>query len=118
MESEESMDETPNDEDFSSMVANHARAHSLVTSTEKISQSILIKEDDGYINILSPGEGGSMVIKLELYPFKECVKLNKNQYWTKRIYLCLGVTSGEDSRAYKLAMKLRYELTRLVDFRV
>ncbi|CAG9782215.1 unnamed protein product [Diatraea saccharalis] len=109
---QESMDGTPNDEDFSTMVANHARAHSLVTSTGKICQSILIKEDEGYINTSSPGERGSMVIKLELYPFKECVKLNKNQYWTKRTYSCLGVSSGEDSRAYKLAMKLRYELTK------
>ncbi|CAG9793247.1 unnamed protein product [Diatraea saccharalis] len=105
---------TPNEEDFTSMVASHARAHSLVTSTGKICQTILIKDDDGYINISSPGERGSMIIKLELYPFKDCVKLSKNQYWTKRTFSCLGVSSGEDSRVQKLAMKLKYELTKQV----
>lgn len=114
VESEDSLEGTPNDEDFTSMAANHARTHSLVTSTGKISQSILIKEDDGYINKSSPSERGSMLIKLELYPFKECVKLDRNQYWTKRMYSCLAVSSGEDSRVPKLAMKLRYEITKSI----
>lgn len=51
------------DESYASMVANLARAHSLVQSTGKISQSICLKDDDGFINIMSPGERGSMLMK-------------------------------------------------------
>lgn len=109
---EDSDQSSANEDDFTSMVANHARAHSLTMSTGKISQSILIKDDEGYTNISSPGERGLMLIKLELYPFKECVKLQKNQYWTKRTFSCMGLSSSKDSRVHKLAMKLRYEITK------
>lgn len=65
-------DMSDQEEDYACMVANLARAHSLVQSTGKISQSILVKDNDGFINITSPGERGYMLMKLELYPFKDC----------------------------------------------
>lgn len=46
------------EEGYVSMLANLQRAHSLVQSTGKISQNILVKDDDGFISITSPGERG------------------------------------------------------------
>ncbi|CAH0730970.1 unnamed protein product, partial [Brenthis ino] len=100
------------EEDYACMVANLAQAHSLVQTTGKISQSILVKDADGYINITSPGERGCMLVKLELYPFKDCAKLPKNQYWTKRTYSSLTVISSPTSPAYDLVMKLRRQMTK------
>ncbi|CAH0721931.1 unnamed protein product, partial [Brenthis ino] len=114
-EEEQSQDEeSEKEEDFSCMVANLARAHSLVQNTGKIFQTISIKEDDGYINISPPGEHGLNLIKLALYPFKDCARLTKNRYWTKRTFTSLAVISGEDSPVYKSAMKLRKLITQQV----
>lgn len=108
----ENEEETMTEEGYASMLANLARAHSLVQSTGKIAQTISLKDDDGYISITSPGERGFMLMKLELYPFKDCVKLQKNQYWTKRNFSSLAVISGPDSPAYKMAMALRTQITK------
>ncbi|KAL4708247.1 hypothetical protein ACJJTC_013816 [Scirpophaga incertulas] len=91
-----------NDEDFASMVGNLAQAHCLVSNTGKISQNILIKDTDQYISMSTPGESGQMLMKLELYPFKECVKLNKTEYWRKRTFSSLTVLSSKTCPVYNL----------------
>lgn len=111
-ENSDNEEETITEEGYASMLANLARAHSLVQSTGKIAQTISLKDDDGYINITSPGERGFMLMKLELYPFKDCVKLQKNQYWTKRSFSSMAVISGPDSPAYKMLMALRTQITK------
>ncbi|CAG4969496.1 unnamed protein product [Colias eurytheme] len=110
--SESKKEDVDEEEDYACMVASLAQAHLLVQTTGKISQSILVKDADGFINITSPGERGCMLVKLELYPFKDCVKLPKNQYWTKRTYSSLTVISSPESPAYNLVMKLRRQMTK------
>lgn len=116
-ENSENEQDIPQDteEGFSSMVAQLARAHSLVQSTGKISHlSILIKENDNYISMSSPGESGVSLVKLEIYPFNDCSRLEKNQYWTKRTFSSLGVIYSEESPVHKIVMKLRRLLTEQV----
>lgn len=100
------------EEGYASMVADLARVHSLVKSTGKIWQSISVKDGNAYINLTSPGERGCMLVKLELYPFNKCVRLDRKQYWTKRTFTSLAVISSKDSPAYKKALSLRTQLTK------
>ncbi|CAG5018003.1 unnamed protein product [Parnassius apollo] len=79
-EGPEENDHLNTEEGYNSMVTDLDRAHSLVQSTGKILQCISLKDDDGYITITSPGERGYILMKLEIYPFKDCVKIPKNQY--------------------------------------
>lgn len=111
---DEDSDAGTNDEDFASMVGNLAQAHCLVSNTGKISQSILIKDTDQYISMSTPGESGQMLMKLELYPFKDCSKLSKTEYWRKRTFSSLVVLSSKGCPVYNLAMKLRKEITKQV----
>lgn len=110
----ENSDAGTNDEDFACMVGNLAQAHSLVSNTGKICQTILIKDTDAYISMSTPGESGQMLMKLELYPFKDCSKLNKTEYWRKRTFSSMIVLSSKDCPVYQMVMKLRKEVTKQV----
>lgn len=90
-------------------------------STGGISQSISRREGDTTSTLISPGEFGYRVVKLDVFDFNKICNLPKEQWWKQATYRCTFITSSiadpKEATLTKLLSQVATDLKQIPDLR-
>lgn len=79
-----------------------------------ISQNICLKHQEQLITLKSPGERGTKTVKLEIYPYSDCLRKPKNEWWKTAVLRSQFLTYSEDSHVAKLVDQLTKEIFKQI----
>lgn len=113
IEEEEATDSDSSD-NLDAMLDGVVQQQSLQRTTGSISQSIVLKHHDSLITLKSRGERGTSVVKLDIYPYFDCLKHAKNDWWRHAKMRSCFLSYSEDSRVQKLVDQLAKEALKQI----
>ncbi|CAB3235985.1 unnamed protein product [Arctia plantaginis] len=87
---------------------------SLRLTTGAISQNISVKHLDQLVILKSRGERGLKVVKLEIYPYSDCIRKPKTEWWKSAEFRGTFLSYGAESRVQKLTNQLKTEAYKQV----
>ncbi|GBP81271.1 hypothetical protein EVAR_54301_1 [Eumeta japonica] len=108
------MSSTDEEEDLDTMLEDALKASNLMRSGGKISQNISLQTDDRCYTLKSQGERGVLVAKLDIYPFKKCLNLPKQEWWKHAIMKSTTLIYSETSPVYHTVQSLKKMLVKQV----
>ncbi|GBP81258.1 hypothetical protein EVAR_54299_1 [Eumeta japonica] len=113
-EQQAEMSSTDEEEDLDTMLEDALKASNLMRSGGKISQNISLQTDDRCYTLKSQGERGVLVAKLDIYPFKKCLNLPKQEWWKHAIMKSTTLIYSETSPVYHTVQSLKKMLVKQV----
>nr|QTE03816.1 MAG: hypothetical protein 1 [Periparus ater ambidensovirus] len=106
--------QTSDSDDLEDMLDGVVQQQCLRPSIGCISQNICLKHQEQLITLKSPGERGTKTVKLEIFPYSDCLRKPKNEWWKTALLRSQFLTYSDDSPVAKLVDQLTKEIFKQI----